>query len=300
LYDAVKSDPILANYPVWSISEPGAQLDNVGLQFLEIPTGAKTLMPDGTKYADYANLHNYIYHPNSPRPIDNKTWNAANPTSKSMVDGLYGNFGVTWRRGFMGYTQEQLNGLPRVTTETGATVGGAITEEIHALNLLTMYLAQFKQGFAYTAVYLLRDRTDEGGNQSFGFFKPDYTPRKAAEFLSKFTRILADKGSAFKAGSLDFSITPQPRTVHDLLLQRSDETFQLIIWGERLSGEDDVEVRFGSKHALLKIFDPTKSIKPSRVLTNVDSLRLNISNHPFIIEIPPKKHPEGQRPSIQR
>src|ERR1700716_2387029 len=66
LYQAVKRDPVLAKYPVWSISEPGAQRDNVGLQFLTIPPGAQTLMPDGTKYADYANVHNYIYHPHSP------------------------------------------------------------------------------------------------------------------------------------------------------------------------------------------------------------------------------------------
>ena len=41
LYEAVKSDPVLAKYPVWSISEPGAQRDNVGLQFLTIPPGAE-------------------------------------------------------------------------------------------------------------------------------------------------------------------------------------------------------------------------------------------------------------------
>ncbi len=104
LYQAVKSDPALAKYPVWSISEPGAQRDNVGLQFLTIPPGAKTLMPDGTKYADYANVHNYIYHPHSPHPADNKTWDAADPTAASKVDGLFGNFGVTWAREFQGYS----------------------------------------------------------------------------------------------------------------------------------------------------------------------------------------------------
>jgi hypothetical protein len=59
LYSAVKSDPALQQYPVWSISEGGAETDNVGLQFLTIPPGADTVMPAGTKYADYANVHNY-------------------------------------------------------------------------------------------------------------------------------------------------------------------------------------------------------------------------------------------------
>ncbi len=55
----------LKKYPVWSISEGGAEVDNVGLQFLTIPEGAGTLLPAGTRYADSANVHNYIYHPSS-------------------------------------------------------------------------------------------------------------------------------------------------------------------------------------------------------------------------------------------
>ncbi len=64
---------------------------------------------------------------------------------------------------------------------------------------MSMYLDQFKRGWSHTAVYLLRDRTDEGGNQSFGFFKPDYTPRKAAVYLHNLTTILADRRLARQA-----------------------------------------------------------------------------------------------------
>ena len=41
LYQAVKRDAVLAKYPVWSISEPGAQRDNVGLQFRAIRPAPK-------------------------------------------------------------------------------------------------------------------------------------------------------------------------------------------------------------------------------------------------------------------
>jgi hypothetical protein len=44
----------------------------------------------------------------------------------------------------------------------------------------------------HTSVYLLRDRTDEDGNQSFGFYQADYSPRKAAIYLHNLTTILAD------------------------------------------------------------------------------------------------------------
>ncbi len=176
LYRAVKSDPVLKKYPVWSISEGGAEADNVGLQFLTIPQAPAHRCPRERKYADFANVHNYIYHPRSPGLQDNKTWNAADPTSACKVDGLYGNYGVTWAKHFRGYSETELLTLPRVTTETGCTIDGPITEEIQALNLLSMYLDQFKRGWSHTAVYLLRDRTDEGGNQSFGFFKPRLHP----------------------------------------------------------------------------------------------------------------------------
>ena len=289
LYQAVKSDPVLAKYPVWSISEPGAQRDNVGLQFLTIPPGAQTLMPDGTKYADYANVHNYIYHPHSPYPADNKTWDAADPTAASRVDGLFGNFGVTWARRFRGYTQEQLNTLPRVTTETGNTIEGPVTEERHGLNLMNLYLAQFKRGYVHTSVYLLRDRTDEGGNQSFGFYKADYSPRKAAIYLHNLTTILADKGTLAKPGQFDFAITNQPKTVQELLLQHSDGTFQLTVWGERLSGQDRVTVHLGVTRVSVRIYDPTTGIEPVKTLTNVGSLELTLSDHPIVIAISPSR-----------
>jgi hypothetical protein len=244
-------------------------------------------MPDGTKYADYANVHNYIYHSHSPYPADNKTWDAADPTAGSKVDGLFGNLGITWARRFRGYTQEQLNLLPRVTTETGTRIEGPVTEEIQGLNLMNLYLAQFKRGYSYTSVYLLRDRTDEDGNQSFGFYQADYSPRRAAIYLHNLTTILADKSTLAKPGELDFAIVNQPKTVHELLLQRSDRTFQLIVWDERLSGQDSVTVHLGATRSSVRIYDPTIGIEPVQSLSNISSLELTLSNHPIVIAISP-------------
>jgi hypothetical protein len=285
LCQTVGNDPALKSYPVWSISEGGAETDNVGLQFLTIPQGADTVMPAGTKFGDYANVHNYIYHPNSSGVEDNKTWNAADPTSACKVDGLYGEYGSTWAHHYPGYSGADLLTLPRVTTETGTTVGDAITEEIQALNLMSMYLDQFKRGWSYTAVYLLRDRVDEGGNQKFGFYRPDYTPRKAAVYLHNLTTILADRGFLEKPGKLDYSIPGEPATMHDLLLQRSDGAFELLVWGERLKGSDDVSVNLGGTRSSVKVYDPTIATSPAQTLTNVRSVPLSLSDHPMIVEV---------------
>lgn len=283
LYAAVKGDPALAKYPVWSISENGAQVDNVGLQFLEIPEGAGTLMPAGTKYADFANVHNYIYHPNSRGLSDNKTWNAADPSKACKVDGLYGNYGLTWGKKFKGYSDKELETLPRVTTETGCTIEGEITEDIQGLNLLSLYLAQFKRGYSHTSVYLLRDRTDEAGNQTFGLYDRNYKPRKAALYLHNLTTILADKGKPGPAAKLDYTIEGRADTVHDLLLQHSDGRFQLVIWGEKLKGEDKVTVRFGGKQKTITVVNPVAGTDSGLTVNDVDSVDLVMSNHPWIL-----------------
>ncbi len=286
LYQAVKNDPQLKEYPVWSLSENGAQTDNVGLQFLEIPKGAGTLMPDGTKYADFANCHNYIMHPSHPGLYDNQTWNAADPGSDSKVDGLFGNYGLTWANKYNGYSETELETLPRVTTETGASLNEYLTEEKQARLFLNLFLAQFKRGWKHTALYLLRDRTDESGNQQYGFYKPDYTPRKAAVYMHHLTSILADQESADQPGKLDYTIANKPETVHDLLLQKHDRTFELVIWGEKVSGEDEVKVTLGDLHKQITVYDPTQGASAIMYLENVDALTLTLSDHPLIVEIP--------------
>jgi hypothetical protein len=285
LYQAVKSDAVLKSYPVWSISEGGAETDNVGLQFLTIPGNAGASLPAGTKYADFANVHNYFYHPNAPGLEDNKTWKAAEPTSACKVDGLYGEYGRTWARHYAGYSEKDLMTLPRVTTETGCLIAGAVTEDIQALNLLTLYLDQFKRGWSYTAVYLLRDRVDEAGNQSFGFYQRDYTPRKAALYLHNLTTLLADRGHGGKPGILDYSIPNEPDTVHDLLLQKSDGAFELIIWAEQLKGASDVHVNLRDPRATVTIYDPTTGILPVKTLANVRSIPLTLTDHPLVVEL---------------
>jgi hypothetical protein len=285
LYSAVKSDPLLKSYPVWSLCENGAQTDNAGLQFLKIPRGAGTIMPEETKYADFATCHNYFVHFSNPILQDNQTWNAADPGPLCKVDGLYGNYGLTWKNKFQGYTHQQLKCLPKVTTETGVTIDSLHSEEQQARLYLNLYLAQFKRKWSYTSVYLLRDRSDETGNQSFGFYRPDYTPRKAAIYMHNFTTILADKYTARKKAVLSYSLINPPETIHDLLLHNSNGKFQLVIWSEKINGMETLEVKLKIKARLVKIYDPTLSSTPIKTLTNIANLKLRLSDHPLIVEL---------------
>ena len=70
----------------------------------------------------------------------------------------------------------------------------------------------------------------------------DFERRKAAVYLHNLTTILADSKARTACDSLDYSLGTVPETVHDLLLQRSDGAFELVVWDERLKGEDHVTV----------------------------------------------------------
>ncbi len=284
LYAAVKADPKLADIPVFASSEAGgSEPDNVGLQFLTIPAGSRTLMLDGTAYADFANVHNYVCAHLS-QIIDNDAWNAEDPTLKGRWDGLYGEFGCTWHRGFVGYAKDQLQTLPRVTTETGwATRGGkSLTEDQQGRLFLNLYLDAFKRGWSYTFIYMLRDDPVQG---YWGLVHTDYTPKLSGTYLHNLTTILADRPGA-NPGKFDYSIMNEPATVHDLLVQKGNGTYELAVWDEKAIGSDSVIVKLGATPALIRIYDPTLGTSAVRTLGNAHSITLTLSDHPVIIEIP--------------
>jgi hypothetical protein len=294
LYQAVKHDPILGAYPVWSLTENGAQTDNVGLQFLTIPAGAGCLMPDGTQYADFANVHNYIGHPNWPGWHDNQGWVTADPGPDCKVDGLYGNYGKTWLKGFAGYTPEQCATLPRVTTETGRTIDEPdTTEEQQAALFTDFYLDQYARGVAATAFYLLRDRVDETGNQRFGLYAPDNKPRKSAVAVHNLTTILADRAPAAglnpvsAPATLSCTVNGMVPTAHDLLLEKSDGTLVLVLWDERFAtpGGDVLTLHFAPAWPSVRLFDPTVGEDAVATLQDADTVQVSLRDHPVAIEL---------------
>jgi hypothetical protein len=289
LYAAVKSDPDLRAYPVWATCETGAQTDNTGLQFLTIPDGANTLLSAGTTFADAANCHNYITHPSWQGLHNNQTWLSADPAKNCPVDGLYGNFGNTWLNHFAGYTEEELMTLPKVTTETGYAINrkDGVTEEIQARLYLNLYLSQFKRGWKYTAIYLLKGRANEPEHELYALYTLDYQPKTAARYLHNFTTVIADIKDILHPGKLNYIIPEQPETTHDLLLQKSNGHFVLLIWGERFGdgGTDNISVCFGKKCRQITVYDPTVGISPIRIYRKTDSINLKTSDHPVIVEI---------------
>jgi len=152
---------------------------------------------------------------------------------------------------------------------------------------LNLYLSQFKRGWKYTAVYLLKGRSNEPAHESFAFYTLDCQPRQAARYLHNMTAILADSQSLASCSRLNYSIPNQPETVHDLLLQRSDGAFMLVLWGERFASRkpDSVRVAFAATRPRVTVYDPTVGTEPVSKLSDVQQLVLELLDHPLILEI---------------
>lgn len=283
LYKGVKQDPVLRHYPVFDVSEGGAEANNVGMQFLTIPKAEGTLMSDGTAFADYANLHNYVIG-NCRRYVDNQAWQAADPTLNSCWDGMFVEYGRTWKRGYSGYTREELQTLPRVTTETGwDSVSDPGGENVQGKILVNTYLAQFVRGWRYTFIYELKD--GEGGNGHQGLFRENWTPKPAADYIHNLTSILADRSPVPAPKPLSFTISGASETVHDLLLEKSDGTFDLVIWGEQVKSTSKLMVHFDKIHSDVRVYDVTHNLEPVQRLSNVADVPLLVNDHALIVEI---------------
>jgi hypothetical protein len=288
LYAAVKGDASMKDIPVFHSSEAGgAEPDNVGLQFLTIPNGAGTLMPAGTKYADYANIHDYLYR-HMRQPVDNVAWKAFDPTLNADWSGMYVEFGHTWKGHFNGYSNTELMTLPRVVTETGWTTGAPseLTPEQEGRLYVSLYLSAFKQGFAHAFIYMLRDEPQEGAWAMLGLFDETYKPKKSALYIHNLTTILADSGTRVPE-KLNYSIASKPDTVHDLLLQKKSGKFELVVWDERPSGgtTDRVVVDLGAMRSSVTVFDPIVGTAPTEMHPGASSVSLTLSDHPVVIEL---------------
>ena len=106
----------------------------------------------------------------------------------------------------------------------------------------------------------------------------------AATYLHNLTTILTDNESYLNSGNLNYSIPEQPATVHDLLLQKSEGTFELVVWNEQLRGSTNVTVNLLDGPAPVTLFDPTLGTATIQTLGNTSSIALTLSNHPLILE----------------
>ena len=208
--------------------------------------------------------------------------------------------------------QTLVNGKADWITEFGySTTPGdssyGVDGATQAKNTLNGLLDAFKAGVPETFLYeLIDENSNIASNTSFGalgLFNADGSAKPVAVALHNLSGILADTGTAastFQTGNVNFSISGLPATASQMLLEKSDGTYELIVWNEATDWNPatqsevstapvTVNVNLQQTIAGAKIFDPLLGTSPVASLGTVNSVQLTLTDHPIILQftLPP-------------
>jgi hypothetical protein len=199
-------------------------------------------------YVDQGGFHPYPGRANTwtfPQPYDTITkyyWDSFEPSVNIANDSYGGNpLMFTWYQ--PAFTNNN-TAKPMVATETGyetANAKGGISVTAQAKYIPRLFAEYFRNGIVRAFTYEFYDEGTDTGNTeaNFGLIYNNLTPKPAYTALSNLLTLLAEPGAQFTPGTLNYSLSVAPsgsytRTgyVHDLLLQKSNGDFYLLVWHE--------------------------------------------------------------------
>jgi hypothetical protein len=325
LYTQVQADSNLTGIPIYSPSELGGELLNVGLQFTTIPaspaidTAAQTQfgLPNGTVYADGLTSHGYIVGTNNTL-IDNKPWLASIKNTPKVFpfdnDGLWNNAGPsTWSQKYAGNTTTQLLSLRAVTTEDGwitgaynpVSAGGVlesadITEYQQAVLYEDIIYDYFNNGWDEHLFFGMQDTgASSPTSTGYGFFHSDLSPKLAATVFHNIAGILVDLIDG-TLGTLSYSVNSAPVNLHELVLEDSKGNFDLVLTDEYFPGPssglttasgvralDNFTITLPKSVTSVKVYNPIVGTAPVATYSNVSAIPVSMSAEPLILQIIP-------------
>jgi hypothetical protein len=85
---------------------------------------------------------------------------------------------------------------------------------------------------------------------------------------------------------VSYSISGMPTTGYEQLIEKSDKTYELAIWGEafRSGASTPITINLDTSYSTINVYDITLGTSPVQTLSNVDSVALALTDHLFIME----------------
>lgn len=285
LYTAVKDDPSLNKLPV------------IGPSLITWQDYAQ--LGDLTDAEDFGNKHSYPGGDNPEGNVDNELSVAAKVSDNqpvSITESGYHN---------------------ALATDSGHRPA---SEAAAASYIPRMYLEYFRKGvprtFSYELVDEWADPDHKNLESNFGLLRNDYSEKPAFHSLTNLIELLADPGGGdHQATPLDYSIVGGPSDLRQLVLQKRDGTYELVLWRavqvwdpqkrERMTPDTKslvVQVdgaSAGSGEA--KLFSPVDSTAPVAKLPVAEGIPVSLAGDPIVIELSPGLigPPEDVAPSDQ-
>ena len=267
LYATVKGDPLLSNTAVLTFSlGPGGSYSGYG---------------DVSSFADYANVHAYA------------------------TAGVQPNY----------YLTAEINGVtiapsrPYIITETGnfteITDPNGVSDDVQAKLEENILLDAFKMGVKQTYLYELIDSFNDPNNTDheyhYGLFNNDGTPKPAALMIHDLTTILGDSANtaqSFTTAPLTYSVDGLPGTGEQMLLEKSNGTYDIALWQEPSIWDPNnkveykinpstVTVTLGGTYQTINVYDLLVSTVPIATYHNVSSIQVALGSSALIVEVLP-------------
>jgi hypothetical protein len=109
-----------------------------------------------------------------------------------------------------------------------------VSEAAQGKYIPRLYLDFFDDGISHTAVYELIDEGDDrtDAELNYGLLHYDGSPKPAFTALTNLISILSDRGTSFAPGALTYGVTGSGSNVRDLLLQKRDGHFYIVLWND--------------------------------------------------------------------
>lgn len=175
-----------------------------------------------------------------------------------------------------------------------------IAEDAEARYVPRLYLDYFSAGFARTFLYELIDQgtSDTLREERFGLLRMNGAPKPAYVALQRLITVLADPGPAFAATGLGFTLSGDTTDVRQLLLQKRDGRFDLVLWHDAVSWDlsamktapataKPVSLVLDRAARRVRTWRVTDAEAPTGDWSGVDSLALVVPDSPLVVEITP-------------
>ncbi len=199
------------------------------------------------------------------------------------------------------------DGEPIVFTESGyhnaineRNDQPGVSEAAAAKYIPRLFLEDFMRGVPRTYLYEFLDEAADPGLTNpqlhWGLIRADGSEKPVFLALKNLIAELSDSSEPASVGPLSWSLNPASAQIHHLLLEKSNGTYDLVLWQEVSSYDvtrhEDVDnsalsatLTLERRARAITAYQPVTQPAPVRTWNNVTSVPLAIPDHPLVVEI---------------
>jgi hypothetical protein len=193
--------------------------------------------------------------------------------------------------------------MPSEITESGymsyptTTTPYTIPDSVAASYVPRTLLVAFQHGFKETFLYELIDEVSSPG---YGLLRSDLSPKPAFTALQNLISVLSDSGGNFTPASLPYTVTGGDSNLQQVLLQKSDGSFWLVLWLEESSWDpvncapitvtpENISIQLGNLYKATTDyqFDTNGNVTQVNQSTSNGTTNMTVTDQVSIIKIVP-------------